>query len=488
MGAVPDAIRRNVAFSFAAQLTSAAFTAALVLLLARELGPEGYGLFAVALGMGMLAQLFVDLGLGTSTARFVAERRGDDDAVVAVIADALRVKALLSVGLSGLIVALAGPIASAYGEPDLAWPLRGISVAILGQSFFAFFNSMFIGLGRTSLQLRNYVSESAIEFTASLALVLAGAGVTGAAFGRAAGYVAGAAIGGWLLGRLFGGRLRAAVRRDHGMARTVLVYAGPLFVVDAAFVAFEQVDVLIAGALLGAEDAGVLQAPLRLMTFMFLIGGAVASGVAPRQTAAREHRDPGAFVAALRGLTVIYLIAAAGVLVWSTPLIDLALGGEFEESADVLRAFAPYVFLGGLGPLAGVTASYLGLAGLRVPITAGTLLVNIVLDLILIPEMGVTGAAVGTSVAYAGYLVAHLVIVGRELRVDLRPLGLTVLRGGLAAGALAGILAAFGTGPLGAGTMVAGALCALLAAAGVLVVTRELDPRAARAWVRRRRA
>ena len=95
MGAVPDAIRRNVAFSFMAQLSSAAFTAALVLVLARVLGPEGYGLFAVALGMGMLAQLLVDFGLATSAARFVAERRGDDGAVVAVLADALRVKAAL---------------------------------------------------------------------------------------------------------------------------------------------------------------------------------------------------------------------------------------------------------------------------------------------------------------------------------------------------------------------------------------------------------
>ena len=51
-----------------------------------------------------------------------------------------------------------------------------------------FYRTAFEAIGRVRLNLRLVFSESAVEAGASIALVLAGAGVVGAAFGRAIGY------------------------------------------------------------------------------------------------------------------------------------------------------------------------------------------------------------------------------------------------------------------------------------------------------------
>src|SRR4051794_13569327 len=87
-----DSVRRNTVLALTNQLTSAAFTAVLTVYLTRALGPHGYGLFALALGVGSIAALLADFGISQSAARFVAEHRGDNDAQFAVISRALRLK------------------------------------------------------------------------------------------------------------------------------------------------------------------------------------------------------------------------------------------------------------------------------------------------------------------------------------------------------------------------------------------------------------
>ena len=46
------------------------------------------------------------------------------------------------------LFALAGPISDLYNTPDLAWPLRGVAIALFGQSIVLFIRSIFVALRR----------------------------------------------------------------------------------------------------------------------------------------------------------------------------------------------------------------------------------------------------------------------------------------------------------------------------------------------------
>ena len=125
----------------------------------RRLGPAEYGVFALAMGVGALMTVPSDFGISMSAARFAAERRGDGGTVAEVVADGFRLKLVVG-GLSSLgLVVLADPIASAYGEPGLAWPLRVLAVAAFGQSVMLFWATIFEALGRISVYLRVVVAE-----------------------------------------------------------------------------------------------------------------------------------------------------------------------------------------------------------------------------------------------------------------------------------------------------------------------------------------
>src|SRR5687767_15925091 len=107
-----DSIVRNAIFAGASKVAGAAFTAVLTIFLVRYLGPEEWGVFALAMGVGGLMTVPADLGISMSVARFIAERRGDPDAMATFVADAIRLKVLVTGAASLALIALAGPIAN----------------------------------------------------------------------------------------------------------------------------------------------------------------------------------------------------------------------------------------------------------------------------------------------------------------------------------------------------------------------------------------
>lgn len=480
-----NTITRNTALAFLAQLTGAAFTAFLTIFLARKLGTHGYGILSLALGISGLALLPSDFGLSNSVGRFAAEHRGNYERVATVLADGFRLKLIAAVAVAGLLIGLAEPIASGYGLPALVWPIRAVAIALFAESLMMF-GVVFTAIGRVDLQFRTSLAEGAVETTASVALVLAGGGATGAAFGSSIGYLAGAVATVYLLARTIGPKVIPRSYKFGPDAKRIASYAGVLLIIDGAYTAFLQVDVLIIGAYLSASSVGIFSAPMRLIVFFGYPGAAVSSGVAPRLVrGSAEGPDVESFLVALRFLLVVQAVITAFVLGWAGLLSEVVLGSSYKESATVLRVLAPYIFLGGFGALVSISANYLGEARRRVPIAIAAALVNLIVDLILVPRIGVIGGAIGTDLAFALYAPAHLLICQRALDLDLRPAARTFLRTTLAGAAMTGALLLFGDSVSHLWRLPAGALVGLGLFVLVLWATRELSGAEARELIER---
>jgi O-antigen/teichoic acid export membrane protein len=469
-----DTITANAAYSFLAQIAGAAFTAAITFFLARRLGTHGFGVYSLSLGFGTLLLFPSDFGISTAAARFIAERRGDREAVASVLADSLKLKLLVSVSMAVLLFALAAPIASAYGVHGLLWPLRAAAIALFGQSVMQMVK-VFSALARVRLQLSTALAESAVETAATIALVLAGAGVTGAAFGRTIGYAVGAVMTLVLLVRLVGPRSLPRDLRLGANTRRIVTYGGVILVTDGAFTLFNQIDVLIIGGYLGAAAVGLFSAPLRLTGLLGYGGNAISSGVSPRLARnTLEGPNVSAFLAALRVLLILQAVITAFMLGWAPLIVRVALGRHYGGSVEVLRVLAPFVFLLGFGPLVSGTVNYLGEARRRVPIAFATTALNMAIDFVLVPRIGVVGGSIGTDVAYGVYAPAHLLICQRALDLDLSATARTLLRT-LAAGALTtGVLLLVGDPLSHPWRIPLGAIAGLLVFALVLFASGEV--------------
>ncbi|MEA2183166.1 MAG: hypothetical protein QOF69_2351 [Solirubrobacteraceae bacterium] len=482
-------ILRNTTFGILTQVSTSVFTAVLTLYLVRALNPSDFGVFALALTIGGICLMLSDAGLSQSTARFVAERLETTGAIARLLSDALRLKLLLGGVVALALVALAEPIAAAYGQPGLTWALRGIALALFANTMLMLYLYAFIATGRLRSNLRVVFLESAMEATASITLVALGGGAAGAAFGRAVGYGFGALIAVLLVRRLYGAGAFRLRRWPSGRARELLTYAGPLFVTNSAYTLYSSVDVLLIGALLNAAAVGLFSAPMRLVVLLGLVGIAVSNAVSPRLALSeRGHRDVASFRTSLRWLTVFQAALLAPVVIWAEPIVKLLLGSDYGESANVLRLLAPFVFLLGLSPLISNGVNYLGRAGSRIPIVFGALAINALIDATLIPSMGVEAAAIGTSVAYMVYVPGHMWLCRQVIDVPLRPLGATLARALVAAAAMAAVLLAIGSSDISASDWIIGALGGTAAFCIVLVALREVSPAELRAFAARLRA
>ena len=468
---------RNAALSLIAQVLGGLLAGGLTIFLARSLGSQDYGVLSLGLGISGLALLPSDFGVSNSVARYVAEHINDRRRLHAVMADGLRLKLLAAVTVSVIMFALAGPIAGWYNTPALAWPVRGLAVALLGQSVMLI-SGAFVAVGRVDLQVVTNLIESAVQVTTEIALVLAGAGATGAAFGQAIGYVVGAVLTMILLVRLFGPGILPRTPRLGPEFRRIAGYAGVLLIVDGAYTVFNQIDVLVIGAYLGAGSVAFFSAPSQMLVFLGYPGAAMSSGVAPRLSRGGEGGpNVTAFLNGMRLLLIVQAAITAFVLGWAQLMVRVALGDQYAHSVPVLRALAPYVFLSGFGSLVSISANFLGEAPKRVPVALATMVINIVVDILLVPRIGVIGGAVGTDAAYALYAPAHLFICQRALNVNLRRTASTFARTSLAGAVMTVVLVVFGDSTADATGIIKTALGGVLALAMFVVIlflTEEL--------------
>jgi O-antigen/teichoic acid export membrane protein len=481
-----DSIARNTVFAVAVRLTGAVFTGILTIFLVRYLGPAEYGVFALAMGVGALMTVPADLGISMSAARFVAERRGDSGSVAKVVSDAFRLKLVVG-GLSALgLIALAGPIASAYGVPDLAWPLRILAFATFGQSLMLLWATIFEALGRISVYLRVVLAESAVETGLSITIVLFGTGATGAMAGRAAAYAFAAGFGLALITRTIGRSVRP-LGAGHGHARQIAIYGSALVVVDGAFTLFSTIDVLLIGAILSVSAVGLFEAAYRLAGLLYFIGAPVRSAVAPRLTSGGGGPDHEALETALRYMVLVQGVVLAPLIVWAEPITRIILGTDYLGSVDTLRALAPFALLTAVSPLLAGAANYLGAAARRVPIAIAAVVVNAAIDVALLEQIGIVAAAIGTDVAYALYVAAHLRLCRDVAGLRLRPLVAPFLGSLAAAVGMSLVLLVFGTGEIAVPVVVVGAALGTAVYAGILLATRQITMEELKALGRRLR-
>jgi O-antigen/teichoic acid export membrane protein len=472
-----ERVSRSASFAFLVQLVGAALTAVLTIFLGRRLSEADFGYFTFAVGVLTIATLFADIGITSSSGRFVAERRGDRAAAASVFRTSARLK--LRVGLiAGLaLFALAEPICDVFDQSGAVGPLRALSITLLAQGMFLLFVGTFNALGMVRYNVLLAAVESVVEVLSSIVLVVLGAAATGAALGNAAGYTVGALAGLVVFRRVIGG-LRPRGQAPAVPARAILSYAGPLLLVDAAFRVFTSIDVLLIAALVGGgAPVAAFGLAIKLSTFLEYPAAAVAVAVAPRLARWREGRhELPLFSESLRYLLIMQMLFTAPVLVWSQAILHLIFGDKYPEAPEVLQALAPFIYLSGIAQLTTLAVNYIGEAARRVPIAFVMLAVNAAIDVALLPRIGVVAGAIGTSAAYVVWVPAHLWILRRRVGLELAPLLVTVLRTCVAGVVMVGVLVALGTGVVAPGLMAVGLVVAPAAYVLTLFAVREVTP------------
>ncbi len=189
-----------------------------------------------------------------------------------------------------------------------------------------------------------------------------------------------------------------------------LARALPLAATGILQQAYFYVDNLFVRPLAGDEELGRYNACVKLFSFAVLVASYVSSSAFPWLVRRREAGGPAELGRATLRLSLPLTLGACtvlgGVFPFAGPLLRLVFGPDFASAASALRWLlaAAAVVHAGSGLLTGVLAT--GRMRAVLAITLAGLALNVLLNLALVPERGIEGAALATFLTEA--LVALL--------------------------------------------------------------------------------
>lgn len=188
-------------------------------------------------------------------------------------------------------------------------------------------------------------------------------------------------------------------------ARAMLSESWPLLIASIAVTLYMRADVFMLGLMTTEAETGVYSAAARLSEVWYFLPTAAVAVLRPplaRHFAAKESASYDALLAvALRAGAAVAYVAVVGVLFLADPLVSFLYGSGYADAGPVLRlhiAAAPFVFLGVIANPWFVDRRMSQAVLVRASLGA---IINIGLNLALIPSQGAKGAATATLVSYA---------------------------------------------------------------------------------------
>lgn len=427
---------------FAGRIIATVAGAVLIVLLARLMDPDEYGLLFLAISVFGMVELFSKLGIAHSTARYVAEYKETDSGQIRHILRfglGLNILTILIVCIGFLIAH--EHIADVIGEPEL------IPLLLAGVGYIALHTLM--GFTRRTLQgfeaikaaASIHVVDRVARLVFAVALVVAGLGAIGALIGYIAAFGVAAALGlGWLFLRYYRGRPPTAV--EPGLRRRLAEYTVPLTATSTANVLDKRVDTILVGFFIGPVAVAYYTIGKQVVTFIETPISALGFTITPTLAAETAKGNPESAAriyeeSLFHGLA-LYIPAAAGLVLVAEPTVELVFGSGYVGAVPVVQVLAIYAVAMAITKLTSHGLNYLGRAKERAIAKGLTSVMNVGLNIALIPTIGVVGAALATVITYSLYTLANVYIMNLELDLRIRWLlgrtGWVILIAGLMSG------------------------------------------------------
>ncbi len=368
-------------------------------LIARALGPQGYGVYAYALSWIALLGLLVTTGFPLVVMREIgaAEVNGRWGEVRGLL-----LWSALWIFVSGLLVSGAATLGLSWipgVTPERHWAIHLVLPLLVLNGWIALSTKVLQGIKRVP---RAYfpVQQSLFLILAAVLFVLGVLHVKEALLAQV--ITSGASLGlyafwvtKYLPNQVF--QIQPQFR-----VSTWLASALPLFVVDALFTLNNQIDILMLGAFRSSAEVGLYRLANRLATFVGFFLVVANAVIAPRIVAYHACGDYKSLARFIRRIIRFAFFGASFLVV----VYILAGRSMLGLAGMAFRSAYPTLLLMSLGQLVNVGAGSVGwiLAMTRnerdlIVGVGASVVVNIGLNLVFTPRYGYFGTAIATSLS-----------------------------------------------------------------------------------------
>jgi lipopolysaccharide exporter len=463
---VGEMVRRGITWSVAAFVASKAVSLISILVLARLLTVDEFGVVAAVAAYIALIELGSDLGMKPT---IVYEQ---EQGISERVHTAFTLNLMSAIALTGLGVLLAPVVAGFFGVPDDAGLFRLGALSLLLTGLGNIHDGLLLRDMTFARRIRPQVARDLVRVAVAVALALAGLGAAAVVLG----FLAGSAT--WTVWQWFLTPLRPRLTYDGAIARSMLAYGAAAASLQVLATINSRLDVVVIGHLLDTRALGIYSIAYRLpevlLASVAYTLGVVAFPALARQRAADHEPLAAATLQLLRYMALYALPVAGGLAVLSVPIVELLFSHKWHDAAGLLVPIAAaavvytVVFpLGDLLKAVGRQATIVAINVLVIPIMIAACVLAAPFGV-----LAVSWALVGVAVTFSGMMSFA---VGRVLQLPARAFAGAY---GPGLSACAGVLVAAGAVRLTwpAASVPAAVAAALAGALGAVLALRLLAP------------
>lgn len=409
---------KDIGFVAGAQVAIALLQFARLPILTKWLGASLYGTWSLIWVTIVLITPLATLGLGMAIVRFLAAEKDVDrirDRFLSVVLTVLAAGVLIS-----LILILCSDLfaASIIGDISSSHLIKLASFMVLTQAL----SQIGVAFFRTFRQMKWYsaltVAKAAAQVGAMACFLLSGWELTGVIIAVLASDILCLAVAFSIVLRQIGFRFPRFTE-----VRSYLKYGLPLIPTGAMLWIISSSDRYIIGYFMEAKDVGIYAAAYTLAHVLSLFLGPLQVVLLPTVSKSYDDGDIAKtrtyLKYSLKYLMMLSIPAAFGLSILASPLLRILTTLEFTSGSIVI----PFIVLGlvifefhriSLYVFYLVKKTYW-----VVRLLSMSAALNIGLNLLLIPRLGILGAAVATLIAYGALGILTLMVSRRYLKFDL---------------------------------------------------------------------
>jgi O-antigen/teichoic acid export membrane protein len=391
----------------AASILSKVIAVALLPLYTRYLTPADYGAAEIMFAAIVVASIVVRLGLIEAVLRFYYSDEEDPERVVASTFAGLFWFATI-----GALIAL--PFAEPISELLLDEPAADLARISIGGLWVLTMYEFMLTLFRLEERARAFFITTILNVLAAIGLTVvlvvgADEGARGLLLGS---YATGAAF---VLGLIALQFRRLSLRFDPGLLRRLLRFGLPTMPAEVSLYLLNFVDRLIIVRTLGLTEAGLYSLAVKFAQGVNVLVRGFQLAWPPLAYSIRNDDEARRVYA-----TVVTLFVAgcafvvAGMWIFSRWIVRALAAPEFFDSYEAVGLISTAVTLYALYLVLVVILGRTGRTEFNFPAAIGGLLVNIALNLILVPPLGIAGAGLALV---ASYLVVLALMYGFTQRL-----------------------------------------------------------------------
>lgn len=205
--------------------------------------------------------------------------------------------------------------------------------------------------------------------------------------------------------------------------KKILKYSFPLFISAVGFYIFMQSDILMIRYFLGIQYVSYYSISSKVSSLIIFPAVIITSSYVPKLVKLIKNNEKEIFItkftSIIKILFIVYLLSSVLIMFYPKEVVLLLYGNEFIIGQSSLQTYSLFFFFYGLMTFSSVFLDYYGEAKIRSILLIIASVLNILLNLFLIPQYGIIGAAISTQITYIPYAVICLYVLYRKIKLKL---------------------------------------------------------------------